>query len=188
MYIFMIYTFASLANNAADFLDTIGGSGAHCLFPIINITEDRASHSAKIQHEITMHAHFSLHDILHHSVHAQTVLASDSNQLADALDACGLNCFYSVHYEPSLLTVEYPHTTLRFLPACLAPRVGPGRPRASRPHRTRPPPMPLRHCARFILSPGLLQFSPAEQVHDEVITMVWDLVSLSTIKTMTMGR
>jgi len=42
----------------------------------INITEDRASHSAKIQQEIQMHAHFSLHDIVHHSIYAQTVLAS----------------------------------------------------------------------------------------------------------------
>ena len=38
------------------------------------------------------------------------------------------------------------------------------------------------------MSLELLQFSPAEQARDKVITMVWDLVSLSTIKTMTMGR
>jgi len=147
MYIYIIYTSTGLANNAAAFLDTIGGAGAHCLFPVINITEDRASHSAKIQQEIQMHAHFLLHDLVHHSVYAQTVLASDISRLADAHDVCGLNHFYSVLYEPPMLTVVYPHTALRFLPACLAPRVGQGRPRV-RPRRPRPPPMSLRHCAR----------------------------------------
>ena len=63
-----------------------------------------------------MHAHVSLHDIVHHSIYAQMVLASDIGRLVDAHDACGHNLCYGVHYGPPLSTVVYPHTALRFLP------------------------------------------------------------------------
>jgi len=192
---------AGLANDAAAFSDAIGGAGAHRLFPVVNITEDRASHRATIQQEMQTHAHFSLHDIVHHSVYAQTVLASDIGRLADAHDACGLNRFYGVHYEPPLPTVVYPHTALRFLPARPAPRVAAARapddaggetaPAAdvAEPPRARARSLAECMCAPVTVPPraGVLQFSPAEQARDEAVAMVWDQVSLSTIRTMAMG-
>lgn len=191
---------AGLANDTLAFSEAIGGAvGSHCLFPVINITEDRASHSAKIQQEIQTHAHFSLHDIVQHSIYAQTVLSSDIRRLADAHDACGHNLFFGVHYEPPLPTVVYPHTALRFVPAragtCAAavglvaePAAPPPRD-TSEPLRTRARTLPECMCAPVTVAPGegVLQFGIQEQARDDAIAMVWDQVAVSTLKTMTLG-
>jgi len=188
---------AGLDSDAAGIAEAPGAAGTHCLFPVANVTEDRASHAATIQQEMQLHPHFSLHDIVHHSIFAQTVLARDVAGLASARDACGLNLFYGVQYEAPIPTVVYPHTALRFLPAgppaAAAAAMAPAPPEpdaepAAAP-RQRARTLPECMCAPVTVAPraALLHFSPAEQARDAPVAMAWDEVSLHTVRMMALG-
>jgi len=186
---------AGLDSDAAAVAEPAGAAGTHCLFPVVNVTEDRDSHAAKIQQEMALHPHFSLHDLVHHSIFAQTVLTRDITALAGARDACGLSLFYGVHYEAPVPTVVYPHTALRFLPArapAAAARAAPlplPEPQEPPPPRARARSLAECMCAPVTVSPhaALLQFSPAERARDTPVAMAWDEVALYTIRMMTLG-
>lgn len=176
---------------------TAADTFTHTLFPVLNITEDRAENNDKIRAEVLAHPRFGLDDIVHHSRYTRTVLSNDIMKIVDARDCYGFSRFYGVQYPPPLPVLLYPSTHIRFVSAPHSPRavtvprahVEPAVPDAERPeHKTHRSFSDCMCTSVHAPQPTVVfVFDDGEHTRcGERVSLAWDDTTISIVEAMTM--
>lgn len=176
---------------------TAADTFTHTLFPVLNITEERAENNDKIRAEVLAHPQFCLDDIVHHSIYTRTVLSNDIMKILDARDCYGFSRFYGVQYAPPLPVLLYPSTHIPFVSTPHTPRavtvprarVEPVIPEAERQdhktHRSIPDCMctPIHAPQPTVV----FDFEDGQQTRcGERVSLAWDDTTISIVQAMTM--